>query len=122
MENTANFFQWLSDSGFYILIICGIIGTVGAAINWIYKGLKACIKPLQDLQTVVNDLAQEHKHYDTCLHNDKVQIDQIRDDNKIILRCFLQLLTHEIDGNHVDKMKELRDEVQKYIIEKDLNS
>lgn len=117
-----NFLQWLSDSGTYILIICGIIGALGTAINWIYKGLKSLIAPLENLKGVVNELSNQHKHYDTCLHNDKQQIDQIREDNKIILRCFLQLLTHEIDGNHISKMKELRDEVQEYIIEKELKS
>lgn len=122
MEDIQHFLNWVSDSGGYLLVGCGIIGTLGAAINWIYKGLKTLIQPLESLKTVVDGLAQKNDHYDACLHNDKQQIDQIREDNKIILRCFLQLLTHEIDGNHISKMKELRDEVQAYIIDKELKS
>lgn len=46
------------------------------------------------------------------------RLEAIERDNKMTLRVVVELLQHEITGNHTVDMEKLYSEVQKYVIEK----
>ena len=58
---------------------------------------------------------ERHTEY---LANDKQRLDEVEDSNRLILRGLMQIMTHEIDGNHVSQLKEVRDEMENYLINK----
>ena len=40
------------------------------------------------------------------------------EESKLVLLGIMQLMTHEIDGNHIDQLESTRDEIQRFLISK----
>lgn len=75
----------------------------------IWKIVKELKKPNDDLK---NTVAQ----HDKLLDNDNKRLKEIEDSNKMILQCLLIIINHDITGNGIDKMKDVRDELQEFLI------
>lgn len=90
-----------------IVGLCGVI----TAFWGVYKIYAEIMKPNKELKKKV----ELHEQF---LNNDKRQIQEIQDSNKIMCKCMLVLINHEITGNGIDKMKNMRDELQEFLIEK----
>lgn len=52
------------------------------------------------------------------LRRDDKRIKDLEYSHAMIYECLLVMLNHEITGNGVDKMKQVRDEMQEFIINK----
>lgn len=52
------------------------------------------------------------------LNKDYERISSIEETNRVLCECMLALLNHEITGNSIEKMKESRDKMEKYLIRK----
>nr|WP_296955361.1 hypothetical protein [uncultured Mediterraneibacter sp.] len=90
-----------------ILAICTLV----AAVFGVYKIWKEVRKPNTDLKEAV----QKHTEY---LANDDRRLKEVEQSNKMILQGLLVLINHDITGNGVDKLKETRDELNEYLINK----
>lgn len=90
-----------------LLALCGFITSLWA----VWKIFKEIKKPNDELKTTVA------KHSDR-LSNDDARLKEVEESNKMILKCMLVIINHDITGNCIDKMKEARDELQKYLINK----
>jgi cadmium resistance protein CadD (predicted permease) len=90
-----------------ILGFCGLI----TALFGVWKIVKEVKKPSDDLKAKVN-------HHDELLNNDNERLKDIEQSNKLILNCMFVLINHDLTGNGIDKMKEARDELQEYLINK----
>lgn len=90
-----------------ILGLCGLI----AALWGVYKIVKEIKKPSEDLKEKVE------KH-DSLLDDDNERLKDVERSNKMILQCLLVIINHDITGNCIDKMRECRDELQDYLINK----
>lgn len=84
-----------------ILYVCGIWG--------IWKIIKELRKPNEDLRLTV-------KKHSELLDNDNRRLKNSEETNRKILQCLLVIINHEITGNGIDTMKETRDELQEYLI------
>lgn len=100
------------------LAACGLITAVGAAgaviISWINK-----LKSPNKLQ---NERLDKHeawlKRHDEKLNKDNNRLINIEKEMTITLKALLALLRHDIDGNDVESMKKVRDDLQTYLIER----
>ena len=90
-----------------ILAFCAFV----TAIWGIWKIVKEVKKPSEDLKETVA------KH-DTLLDTDNKRLKEIEDSNRMILQCLLVIINHDITGNGIEKMKDARDELQEYLINK----
>ena len=90
-----------------ILAICTLV----AAVFGVYKIWKEVRKPNTDLKEAV----QKHTEY---LANDDRRLKEVEQSNNMILQGLLVLINHDITGNGVDKLKETRDELNEYLINK----
>lgn len=90
-----------------ILGFCGLI----TALWGIWKIVKEIKKPNEDLKAKVN------KH-DRLLDDDNERLKDVEQSNKMILQCLLVIINHDITGNGIEKMKDCRDELQEYLINK----
>lgn len=90
-----------------ILGFCGFV----AAIWGVVKIVKEIKKPSDDLKAKV-------EHHEELLNNDNERLKEIEQSNKMILNCMFVMINHDLTGNGIDKMKEARDDLQKYLIEK----
>lgn len=90
-----------------ILGLCGLI----TALYGIYKIIKEIKKPNEDLKAEV-------ENHGKMLQADNERLKDVEVSNKMILQCLLVIINHDITGNGIDKMKEARDELQDYLINK----
>lgn len=90
-----------------IIGLCALI----TALWGVWKIVKECKKPSDDLKKKV-------ERHDTLLDKDNRRMKEFEDSNQMILRCLLVLINHDITGNGIEKMKEARDELQEFLINK----
>ena len=90
-----------------ILGFCALI----SALWGVWKIVKEVKKPSDELKN------QVQKH-DAWLTNDDARLKEVENSNKMILQCLFVIINHDITGNCIDKMKEARDELQEYLIDK----
>ena len=88
-----------------IIWVCTFV----AGIWGIWKIIKELRKPKDDLKTEVT------KH-DQLLANDDKRLEAVEESNQMMLKSMLVIINHEITGNGIEKMKETRDELQEYLI------
>lgn len=77
----------------------------------LWKIIKELKKPQEDLREAVN------KH-GMLLNNDNERLKKVEDSNDLILQSLLVIINHDITNNGIDKMKEARDKIQTYLIER----
>lgn len=90
-----------------ILGFCALV----TALWGIWKIIKELKKPNANLKETVA------KH-DMLLDNDNRRLKAIEDSNKMILQSLLVIINHDITGNGIEKMKEAREELQEFLINK----
>lgn len=84
-----------------LLEVFGVIAIIATGI----KGLLYLVDPVSSTRKKV----EEH---DKFLADDKAAIENLTELTKDILKIQLSMLNHAIDGNGVDNMKMLREELQ----------
>lgn len=90
-----------------ILGFCGLI----AALWGVWKIVKEWKKPSDDLKAKV----EEHED---SLKKDHERLKRIEESDKMMLQCLLVIINHDITGNGIDNLKEVRDELQEFLINK----
>ena len=90
-----------------IMGLCALV----ASLWGLWKIVKEWKKPSDDLKSTVE------KH-DALLDNDNKRLKEIEDSNRMILQCLLVLINHSITGNGIEKMKDIRKELQDFLTNK----
>lgn len=85
--------------------------TFAGALWGVWKIVKEIKKPK-------DDLVEKVKLHDQLLKKDNERLKEMETSNKLILQCLLIIINHDITGNGIEKMKETRDELQEYLINK----
>lgn len=118
MEITGLTFEGVVGSAFVILVLCGAYNTIMSAIKTNREERKLKNSPLND---ITNRLDQHQKF----LEADKLRIEQLekdgkvnQDENRLMMRMLLALTRHAIDGNNINDLKSMRDEVNDYLVSK----
>lgn len=119
----------LSEAWAAVLAICGGITALAAAVAVIIKIAKFIRKPsdkqnerLDRLEKEVIELREEQsrmqKEYETFFQRDKERLDRMELENQYTLSALLALLSHGIDGNDVDGMKDAKRDLEHYLVKK----
>lgn len=90
--------------------IMGALALV-ASFYGFYKMYKEIKKPSDDLKSKVN------KH-EELLNNDNDRLKEVEESNKMILQSLLVIINHDITGNGIEQLKETRNSLQEYLINK----
>lgn len=96
-------------NGFWIVAM--LICTTLVLIGNVYKTIKEFRKPKEDLTEQVRKNKKAIEHHDQ-------QLSEIEEGTKILQRGMLSLIDHSITGNSIQKLKESRDEMRDYLIDK----
>ena len=75
-------------------------------------------KSVKELKKTSDDLKATVERHDRLLKTDNERLKEIETSNKMMLQCLLVIINHDITGNGIDKMKEARDDLQKFLIDK----
>ena len=65
-----------------------------------------------------NRIAQQVEKHEQRLANDHRRLTELESSSRLIMRGVMQLTNHEIDGNHTDQLVEVRDDMERYLINK----
>lgn len=85
--------------------------TFVAGLWGLWKIVKEVRKPNDDLKKTVA------KHSE-LLDNDNKRLKGYEESNRMVLQCLLVIINHEITGNGIETMKEARDNLQNYLVNK----
>lgn len=97
-----------------IFTVCGYISVVGAAIAVIAKWIKPAINYSRRLEEVERHDKKDIERFDEIEKRLKVYDSA----SQAQFKAIVALMDHGISGNSIDKLKDARDELTKYIIEK----
>lgn len=93
----------------YTLAICGGISIIAGGVAVIYNLFKKAKQP----DTERDETLKKHTQ---MLDNDNKRLKELEESNKIMMQSMLALMSHSIDGNHIEDLKQARDDLQKYLI------
>lgn len=96
--------------------ILSVVIQCGTIVTLIYALTKFLGKPNHDQNERLTKVEDHLKEVDRRLDIGDSHFDDIDEGNKAMLKAMLALVDHAIDNNHVEKLVEAKDEVQRYLI------
>lgn len=75
-------------------------------------------KIINEIKKPSDDLKEKVEKHDTLLGNDDERLKEVEESNKMILQSLLVIINHDITGNGIQQLKETRDSLQEYLINK----
>jgi len=98
----------IAQFGNDLLVVFGVCAAVAAGI----KGIAYILGPYRQIKEQLDEHAATLAEHSEYLSLDKDAIQEIQELTKDSLKIQLSILNHMIDGNGVDAMKTLRNELQ----------
>lgn len=95
-----------------------VIFALFAAIVTIDKVFEIYLKATGRMKKPKEDIEHRLDDHDTKLDNDHKEIEKQSEAIRLLVRGMSQLMTHEIDGNHVDQLIKTRDDMNEFLINK----
>lgn len=96
------------------------VAAVILAIIGAYNAIMTAIKNYRDEKTMKSRPIEEMKArldaHDKMLARDRERLDAMQEQSVIMLRGVKAILSHEVNGNSVDKMKQSMAEIDDYLI------
>lgn len=102
-----------------VMAICGAIITVSAAIAVIFKAYQVLKKPEKTQDERITTLENEVGELKKYLDNDNKRLKTLEEGNRVTQQAILALLSHALNGNDIESLKEAKDKLQNYLISKD---
>ena len=90
------------------------LGQVAIALAFIVSFFTALAKFIAPVQTFARRVDKIEEHQE----NDLKRLDRLEDDTKQILLSVNCLLSHSIDNNHDDQLKQRKKEMDEYLIKR----
>ena len=93
------------------LAMCGSLITIAGAGAIIIGLINKAKKPDTERDEAL-------KRHSELLDNDNRRLKELEESNNIIMQSMLAIMSHAIDGNHTEDLKQARDDLQKYLIKR----
>lgn len=71
---------------------------------------------LKHLAERPHGIAEKVRKHEERLARDHKRLSELETSDRLIMRGVMQLMSHEIDGNHSQQLRETRDEMEQYLI------
>ena len=105
-----------------VLWVCGAIVSVSAAIAVIVKVIQKAKAPEKNQNERIEKLEKWKEHVDQLFDNDNKRLKALEEGNRVTQQAILALLSHAINGNDVDSLREAKTNLEKYLIGKEGNT
>ena len=100
------------------LAICSGLTVVCIAGGHLLKIIKAFRAPEENQNNRIKMVEEELLKHAGFLDKDKKRLDAIEDGHRVTQRALLALLSHGIDGNAIDAMKDSKKELEDFLIKR----
>ena len=101
-----------------ILVICGGIISISSVIKLIIALVRSLKKPSVDQSERIGKLEKRVDRHDELFLNDKRSIEKLEEGTRVTQKALLALLDHSIEGNNTQQMKDAKDDLQRFLIER----
>lgn len=121
----------LSLQEFWTILMgcCSALITISAAVAIIVSAVKKLKEPeniqnrkLEDISKKIDAMDAKFearlKIHEEYFNNDNRRISSIEEGNRVTQKALLALMSHAINGNDVDKLKEAENSLREYLINK----
>lgn len=95
-----------------------IVNQVGSAVEKIAKAKKAIEAPNEEQNARLDEFAEKVEDIYRKLANDKKELDDIRESNRITALALIAILDHNLDGNNIEQMRSAKTELANYLTKK----
>lgn len=120
MEHVIQF--TITEAFAVLLSICGGIITVAGAVTIVIKIINAAKKPNKEIRSSISEqssridtIEDRLDSYEEYFKRDLTRIEAIEEGNRVTQRALLALLSHGIDGNDVDSLKQAKTKLEEYL-------
>lgn len=101
-----------------LLAVAGAVNTIGSAVEKLAKLKTAAEAPNRTQDAEIAELKQRMDKVEDKLRNDKQELLEIRESNRITALGLIALLDHSLDGNNVRQMQAAKDELNHWLARK----
>jgi len=98
-----------------VLWICGAIVSVSAAITVIVKVIHKIKAPEKSQNERILTLEKEVERFKKLFDNDNQRLKELEEGNIITQQSILALLSHAINGNDVESLKDAKNDLERYL-------
>ena len=101
-----------------VLIICGAIMTIGGATVYIIKIIQKIKQPEETQNQKITNLENRVtvlEEYSKSV-NDRIKV--MEEGMKVTQQALLAIMSYEINGNDIDKLKQAKDDLEEYLIKR----
>ena len=99
-----------------VIAVCGLITGVAAVITLIGKAIYNIRKPNRIQDGRLDEIEKTLQRHESFLTRDSQRFEKIEEGNRITQKAILALLSHGIDGNEIEGMKQAKNDLQSYLI------
>lgn len=101
-----------------ILGICGGIVTVSAAITVLIKTVQKLKEPEKTQDARILALEEQVKKFNKFFDNDNKRLVELERGNTVTQQAILALLSHALNGNDEDSLKNAKSNLEQYLLNK----
>lgn len=101
-----------------IVWICGAIVSISAAITIIIKVINKAKEPERNQNERITVLESKVAKYEKYFDNDNKRLVELEKGNIVTQQALLALLSHAINGNDLDSLKEAKTKLERYLVNK----
>lgn len=102
-----------------IIAICVAITTLSSAVAVIIKVYQIIKKPERTQDERITALETEVSNLKQYKDNDNKRLKTLEEGNRVTQQAILALLSHALNGNDLDGLKEAKTKLEKYLISKE---
>lgn len=111
-------FGGLIGAAAIILLLIGIYNVCMTALkNW-REEKKRKNAPIDKLETGATDMKEELKTHSQMIAEDRERLSTLEEQQRIMLRAMMAMLSHELNGNSTEKLSASVTEIQDFLIKK----
>ena len=101
-----------------VLIICGAIMTIGGATVYIIKIIQKIKQPEETQNQKITNLENRVTVLEgySKSRNDRSKV--MEEGMKVTQQALLAIMSYEINGNDIDKLKQAKDDLEEYLIKR----
>lgn len=111
-------YEQLEAFGFVWMQICAVATVTGGVVALIAKIYRWLRKPAEDNAVSINKLVDSIAVDKRRIEVLEKRADAQEEESKLVLKALMQLMSHEIDGNHTAQLAAARDDIQRFLIER----
>lgn len=100
--------------------VCALITSIATIVNIIAIAVTKLREPEKNQNDRIDDLENRLDKAERHLENDNMRLEEIEEDNAVTHQALFALLSHALNGNDIDSLKNARKELETYLSKKNV--